>query len=65
LVSFADTSVWFCGSGRKPDQQIISGKLSGISFEITDPVGLLFAGFECKKETVGMILADIFKTTFH
>ncbi len=38
---------------------------SGVSFKVTDPVGLLLAGFEGKEQAVGMILADIFKTSLH
>jgi len=38
-------------------------EISTVSFEITDTVHFFFTGFECKKETVSMFLADIFKTT--
>jgi hypothetical protein len=37
-------------------------QVSAVSFEITNTVDFFFTGFECKKEAVSMLFADIFKT---
>ena len=39
--------------------------VSGISFKITNTVRFFFAGFECKKKAISMVLADIFETALH
>ena len=39
--------------------------VSGVPFKITNTVRFFFAGFECKKEAVSMVLADIGETAFY
>ncbi len=53
-------------SDRREAASIIQEKsLSGVSFKITNTVRFFFAGFECKKKAISMVLADIFETALH